>query len=300
MGAERRIALVTARAARGLDPDMAPLERALGERGLAAEEAVWDDAAVDWRRFDLVLLRSTWDYFARRDAFLAWARAVAAATRLANPLSVLSWNTDKHYLRDLAVAGVPTVPTYFLEPGDQPAGGEPPDLGDCIVKPAVSAGSNDTARYRAGERGAATAHAARLLAAGRPVMLQPYQAAVDAQGETALVFFAGRFSHAVRKAAIFAGRPEMVGGLFAREEIAAREPSTEERRVAEAALAVGAAHADSSRALLYGRVDLVPRVDGSPGVLELELCEPSVFLDHAPGAAPRFAAAIEHFLEVSR
>src|SRR5579875_627024 len=116
--ASPRIALVTARAARGSDGDMPPLLSALHDAGTDAQELDWDDDAIDWSRFDLALLRSTWDYCERLPAFLAWAERVAAQTRLLNPLPVIRWNTDKHYLADLARAGVPVVPGAFVEPDD--------------------------------------------------------------------------------------------------------------------------------------------------------------------------------------
>jgi len=290
----RRVALVTAERARGLDEDMPLLLAALAARGLAAAEVVWDDPAVEWSGFDLVVVRSTWDYFARREEFLAWAERVAAVTALHNPVSVLRWNSDKRYLRDLERAGVPIVPTTFVELGEAAAAALPEEaMLDLIVKPAVSAGSNDTARYRPGERDAALEHVAHLRAEGRVAMVQPYQRGVDEHGETALLYFDGRFSHAIRKGAIFAGGPQMVGGLFAREDIQPREPSVAEREVGDAGLRAAAAVLPAETApLLYARVDLVPLADGSPGVLELELCEPSVFVAHAEGSAERFAAAI--------
>ncbi|HXT51946.1 MAG TPA: hypothetical protein VN811_12945, partial [Thermoanaerobaculia bacterium] len=128
---------------------------------------------------------------------------------------------------------------------------------------------------------------------------QPYQRGVDEHGETALLYFDGRFSHAIRKGAIFAQGPQMVGGLFAREDIRPREPSAAEREVGEATLrAATAALPANLSPWLYARVDLVPLADGSPAVLELELCEPSVFLAHAEGAAERLATAIVARLRV--
>ena len=35
---------------------------ALAARGVDASPAVWDDDGVDWAHFDLVVVRSTWDY----------------------------------------------------------------------------------------------------------------------------------------------------------------------------------------------------------------------------------------------
>lgn len=290
MTTTRRIALVTAARALGLDEDLPLLQRALGELGSAAEIVVWDDAAVEWQRFDAAVVRSTWDYFSRRAEFLAWADRVAAATVLLNPPPVLQWSTDKRYLAELANTGVPIVPTTFVDAGDI---GSLPPLDDLIVKPAVSAGSNDTTRYRSSdEREMALAHVERLVAAGRAAMVQPYQRSVDEHGETALVYFDGRFSHAIRKGAIFAAGPEMVGGLFARESIEPRPPSDAELHVGEAAIAALPALLAAPTPLLYARVDLVLLADGTPAVLELELCEPSLFLPYSAGAPERFAAAI--------
>src|SRR5690348_9493970 len=113
-----RIALVTARAARGTDPDMPPLLTALRQAGADAQEVDWDDDDVDWSRYDLALLRSTWDYAYRAQEFLDWAARVAERTHLRNPLPVVRWSTDKHYLAELARADVAVVPSTFVEPDD--------------------------------------------------------------------------------------------------------------------------------------------------------------------------------------
>jgi hypothetical protein len=115
------IALVTARAARGLDDDLPPLEAALRTAGAKVHIVDWDDPEVDWTAFDRALLRSTWDYTERLSEFLAWVDKVSAATLLLNHAPVVRWNTDKHYLSDLARAGVPTVPSDFIEPGESAA-----------------------------------------------------------------------------------------------------------------------------------------------------------------------------------
>src|ERR1044072_896794 len=251
-----RVALVTAARARDLDEDMPLLLRALAARGIAAEAVVWEDAAGGGAPFVGGVGRPPCDYFVRREEFLAWAERVAAVTALHNPVPVLRWNSDKRYLLDLERWGVPIVPTTFVEPGA--AAELPDDPVDLIVKPVVSAGSNDTARYAAGEREAALAHVERLQAEGRVAMVQPYQHGVDERGETALLYFDGRFSHAIRKAPIFAAGPQMVGGLFAREETRPRQPSAAERAVGDAALRATAEVLPADLTpLLYARVDLV-------------------------------------------
>ena len=279
-----RVALATARAAWGLDPDEPALLAALAEAGVEAEPQAWDDPDADWAAFDLVVLRSTWDYAERRAAFLDWAERVEAATTLANPLEVVRANTDKRYLATLAAAGVPVVDTAFFAPGEEVV---LPEHGEAVVKPAVSAGSRDTLRTWPGERERPLALAERLHAEGRTVMVQPYVASVDERGESALCYLDGAFSHTVAKGAILPPGADVIDGLHAAEDLAAREATEAERAVADAALDV--LDADG---LLYARVDLVDAADGTPEVLEVELTEPSLFLRYAEGSVERFARAI--------
>lgn len=280
-----RIAIVTALSTAGTDDDEPLLLAALRTAGAAAAVVAWDDPAIEWGGFDVAVVRSAWDYSARRDEFLAWARSTAARTVLRNGPEVLAWNTDKTYLRWLT--GVPVVPTVFLEPGDDIA---LPGGVEIVVKPSVSAGSRDTARYAPDAHPAARDHAAQLLAVGRTVMVQPYQASVDTRGETALMFVGGAYSHAASKAALLTpGHVLSPDKLFATEKMSATEPTAAEREVAESVLdAAPFPRGD----LLYARVDLVAGPAGDPLLLELELAEPSMFLTLAPHAATTLAAAI--------
>jgi O-ureido-D-serine cyclo-ligase len=282
------VALVTARAARGLDEDMPPLTAALSAAGAQAQIVDWDDREVDWGRFDLVVPRSAWDYAERLPEFLAWAERVSRLTTLVNPLPVVRWNTDKHYLGELARTGAPVVPTWYVEPGGDAGRTLDEFLAadacrELVVKPAVGAGARDARRHDRGDREEILAHIAPLNAAGRSVMLQPYLASVDHAGETALMYIDGRFSHAIRKGALLpaVGAPP-TAGLFAPEEIIARTPGADELAAAGRILA-----AAPFQRLLYARVDLLRDPKGAPRLLELELTEPSLFLAHAPGAALR-------------
>lgn len=280
-----RVALASCREHPAGDEDAPLLLAACSAAGLDAEWRVWDDAAVDWDSYDLVVIRSTWDYVPRRDDFAAWA---ASVPRLANPADVVRWNTDKGYLRDLAAAGVPVVPTEHLDPGS-PADW-PADWPEVVVKPAISAGGQDTARYGAAEADRARAHAAQLLGAGRRVLVQPYVAAIDEVGETAVVHVGGAYSHTLGKAALLTpGGAAQIDQLWRPERIEPRDPTPAERDVAGRALAVVPG---GPQRLLYARVDLLPGRDGAPLVIEVELTEPSLFLTAVPAAADRFAAAI--------
>jgi O-ureido-D-serine cyclo-ligase len=290
------IALVSARAARNLDEDEAPLQHALRAAGARVRIADWDDPGVQWQSFDVAVLRSTWDYTTRVDEFRAWLKHASTRTRLFNPELVVRWNTDKHYLRDLAEAGAPIIPSRFVEPGqDARAGVESmvstTKADEIVVKPAVGAGSKDAQRHRRANVQAMCDHVQRLIDAGRSVMLQPYLASVDERGETALLFYKGRFSHAICKGPMLKPGESQAPGLFVSEQITPRIPHPDELRTAERVLA-----AMPFDAPLYARVDLLMSDDGTPALLELELTEPSMFFAHAPGSAARFASVILELL----
>jgi glutathione synthase/RimK-type ligase-like ATP-grasp enzyme len=286
------IALVSARAARALDEDMPPLIGAFAAAGVRAEIADWDDEAVDWAAYDAALLRSAWDYTERLPQFLSWVERTASLTRLLNPAAVVRWNADKHYLLELAAAGVPIVPSTFAEPGAQEAQVLGKFLGEhacaeLVVKPAVGAGSRDARRHPSIARQEILGHMRALLSGGRSLMLQPYLEAVDHHGETALIFIAGAFSHAVRKGPLLPPGAASTTQLFAAETIQLRAPGADELAVARRVLALL-----PFGELLYARVDLIRGPHGEPRLLELELAEPSLFLAHAPGSAALLARAL--------
>ncbi|MGY1653877.1 ATP-grasp domain-containing protein [Geodermatophilus sp. SYSU D01119] len=283
------VLLASCAEAAGKDEDEPLLVAALAAEGLTASSADWADPTVDWAAATAVVVRSTWDYAPRRGEFLAWARRVEAVTRLANPAAVLDWNTDKRYLRELAGAGVPVVPTAWAEGPGEVDGALARWPGDVVVKPVVSAGARDTVRFSRERRADARELAAGILASGRAVMVQPYLARLDAEGETGLVYVGGAYSHAFGKGALLAG--EALGpGLFAEETITARTAGPDQRALGDRVLAW--VRERTGQTPLYARVDLVPGDDGAPQVIEVELTEPSLFLPTDDGAAARFAAAI--------
>ncbi|MGA5822025.1 ATP-grasp domain-containing protein [Kitasatospora sp. NPDC094028] len=282
-----RIAVVTSAAGVEYDDDLPLIVDALRAEGLSAEPVVWHTPAVPWEQFDLAVIRSTWDYVERIDEFLAWADTTAGATRLWNPAPVVRWNSDKHYLRELTRHGAAVVPTRFLEPGARLTAADFAGADGVVVKPAVSAGAVDTARYEPGRPEDAARHARTLLEQGRSVMVQPYLPRV-VDGERALVFLGGAFSHAIRKDPLLTEPGVIDDDREPHLGVAPYRPTGTEIRTATAALSA----VPSTAAPLFARVDLVLDNAGEPVVMELELIEPNLFLQDDPAAPGRFAAAV--------
>ena len=254
---------------------------ALAARAIIAAPAVWTDPAVDWPSAKMVVIRYAFDYVQDRNGFLAWAERVNAGTPLHNPPGVLRWNSHKSYLRELEEDGVPIVPTAWLETGtsaDLPTVMDERGWPDVVVKPAVDNGARGALRVSRDDAAADQKHLDAILEE-RDVMIQPFVAATETVGERALIHFDGRFSHAIRKDQMLAGRP------FSLDRTPPTEPDDAELALAESILG------RFDPPLLYARVDTIMS-DGVAMLMELEALEPVLFFSKAPGSADRMAAAI--------
>jgi hypothetical protein len=258
-------------------------------RELGADYRIWDDPRVDWQSYDRVVIRSTWDYTDRLEEFVSWVARVGPE-RLRNPPRLVSFNVDKRYLTQLAAA---TVPTRLVAPG-APA---PALDGEVVVKPNVSAGARDTGRFGPATHALALELIERIQSSGRVALVQPYLPTVDSEGERALVFLGGVYSHALRKHAVLCadeiapttGNELDVATAMLRDDlVVAAEPDRSQMRFAEL---VVAEVAERFGMPLYARVDILMDA-GEPLLLELEAIEPTLYLEQAPGSAQRFAAAI--------
>ena len=264
------IVLVTAEHLPELDPDSRLLLEPLSELGVGVEIATWSDPDVDWSRFDAVVIRSTWDYFHREEEFLAWIDRVEPLAPMVNPASVLRWNAHKTYLRDLGERGVPTVETLWLGRGERAT--VPWD--EAIVKPAVSGAALGLERTTKGQE---------VAAIDQDLLVQPLVASISTEGELSLFYAGGAFSHMVRKVpkpGDVRSQPEYGS------DVRLEEPSDEALQAAETVLD----HVEHD--LAYARVDLVRTGDGRLSLIELEVIEPNLYLEHDPAAPRRFAEAL--------
>lgn len=285
-----KVALASCRHLPDWEHDDRPLVAALEARGAAVETVPWD-AEVDWRGFAGVLLRTTWDYMDRAEAFRTWIEHVGTVTRLENPPAVVHWNLDKRYLLELARRGVPSLPTTWLPPGANY------DLGDWLaghnaergfLKPVVGASAVGSLRFATSAEGldAARHHLASTLSPDG-WLLQPYLESVETLGEVSAIFVGGELTHAVRKV-------PPPGDYRVQEDYGASdhalELGPERAALAHRTLAAAEAILGLRRPLLYGRTDFLEAADGTLYLTELELIEPALFFRHAPHAAERLAA----------
>ena len=258
---------------------------ALEAIGVDATTEVWTDPAVAWERYELVIVRTTWDYTEDRGAFVEWAQGIE---RIENPASVLAWNTDKRYLEDLARQGIPVVETTYVEPGHELVS---PAFDRYVIKPTVGAGARGVERFERGDEALASAHVAELSRLGLVAMVQPYLELVDVAAEIGIIVIDGRVSHAIEKRPILSAARQDRIALLDSSAVVRRIPTNDELRVAHDALDAARACCGVAAPFLYARVDLLQGPDG-PVVLELEATEPSLYLALDEDAAGRLAAAV--------
>jgi glutathione synthase/RimK-type ligase-like ATP-grasp enzyme len=265
------------------------LKKALEKRGITSIRVDWADPEVDWSLFDCAVFRSTWDYFERFPEFTAWLNRVEKQTRLCNDLSLIRWNMDKHYLRDLNDRGIPVVETRFIEKGsDLNLTGLLDETGwsEGVIKPCVSGAARLTYRVH-------KSNAEEIERSLQPVLeeesfiFQPFLTDIMATGEDTLVVIAGEVTHAVRKKA-------KAGDFRVQDDhggtVHEYTPEAGQIELAKRAMAA------CEPMPVYGRVDMVRDESGRWVVMELELIEPELWMRFHPPAAEAFAGAIAEFL----
>ncbi len=269
------------------DPDAAPLQQALKDFGASSVLVSWDDPRVEWSSFSQVVISSTWDSVDRPTEYLAWASTVSAASALVNPAPMIEWNIDKTYLRALSDAGVPTIPTIWVEPHQS---WEPPG-NEFVIKPSISAGGRSTARYASRDSERALSHVQTLHEANQTALLQPYMTSIDRDGELDLVFFDGHYSHAVhKKPALRLGEGVVERPWERMAWTGTAMPTNDQFSVAVETLSI--VSEILGEVATYGRVDLITDSAAKPLVLEVELIDPYLSLDVAPTAASGLARCL--------
>lgn len=299
MDAVPTVALITSQYAltSPIDPDrdLDLIADALEARGVGVRLLDWLDPTSDYSDLDLVVIKSPWDYADRADQFLDWLSRAERLAPVLNHPEVIRWNLDKRYLAALADRGLRVCPTVFCGSVDEVRDALGAASGRVVVKPNVSAASADTGLFDPDDP-AALRLAERILGDAKVVMVQPAIASVAEVGERSLIHFDGEFVHAIRKGPLLALGGGLRGDAY-EETITAESAPDDECALALSGLAA-VAEVFTELGLpqacppLYARVDVARDASDRPIIMELELFEPSYFLDLLPGAEQRFADAV--------
>lgn len=255
--------------------------------GWMVETLPWTTEAVSWSEYDLVVIRSTWDYQHDPEAFLRKLETIEhAGTRVLNAVATCRWNLDKRYLRDLERGGVPIIPSLWPGRLDAASLGRAFALfgtDRVVAKPLIGANADDTFVLPA-DASPVTHPKAFSTFTHRPLLLQPFVDSITTRGEVSLFYFDSEYSHAVLKTP----KP---GDFRVQEEhggiIRSHHPAQDLLETGERTLAA------IRERLLYARIDLVRLSDGSPAVIEVELIEPSLYFPYDPASPARFAHALD-------
>ena len=288
----KRVAFATYQVDPGLTPSDRVAALALEKRQVAVQPIPWDDPEMDWKSFDAVVVRSTWDYHLRPDEFIRWInRLEASGVVLCNSAPMIRWNLKKTYLRDLEGQGVRTVPTVWLSrdsSADLPLLLAERGWDEAVIKPIISANAFETWMTDRGSRMRDQERLLRLLRGG-DVMLQPVMRQVQSEGEWSFVFVSGEYSHSVLKKpkALDFRVQEQFGGV-----VSTQTPSPEILAGARAVMKA------LDHKASFARVDGVD-IDGELVLMEVELIEPDLFFTFHPHATERFASAIENAINTS-
>ncbi len=266
------------------------LIRGFEAQGFRASPIVWSDPDIDWDRFDVALIRSTWDYLDEPERFVSVLSQIEASScKLYNPLAAVRWNMDKHYLFELEKLGVPIIPTCLVSDFDGAALREmvvSRQWQSVILKPTVGLGGSDSYRLTPDE----LADWLTSLKAGqrqREYMLQPFIESVVTEGELSFVYFDGQLSHALLKKP--AEGDYRVQGIYG-GTVRPIEPRPQDRLQAESVLT------KLPNDILYARIDLI-RMEGRLRIVEVELIEPILSFNLVPDAIARLVDATRAQLE---
>lgn len=259
------------------------------QKGWDVQEISWRAKDVNWSDYDVVVVRSTWDYMKDKEAFLKVLEEIDQSdAHLENSLDILGWNIEKTYLKEVEERGVACIPTLWCERFDiaqEDTFFDRLGVDEIVIKPILSAGARDTFRIKVGEFSGVVS-ALQDAFSDRAFMVQPFLKEIIDPGEFSLFYFGGEHSHTIQK------KPkendyrvqEEHGGILSKVD-----PDVDMLAVAEKALAL------MDEMPLYARVDLVP-YDGAYRLMELELIEPSLYFDQDEEAAPRFADVFDRWM----
>jgi len=275
-----------------LDPNDDLIISLLENQEVYAKQEIWSNPNVNWNQYDLIIVRSTWDYPENLQEFKKWlGKLKSDKLNVVNPVDVMLWNMDKRYLLDLQESGIPIPETVMVSEGEEfnifqimkSASWD-----KCIIKPRVGCGSTDVVVINGLQDAIQRQEESKGLFTGINFIVQEYIEEIVTAGEWSLCYFGGKFSHAIMAKTnseniLYRGQP------FKHES---RHPPS---NILKAGAKIMKYLAEKEP--LYCRVDLVERAYHDVQIIELELIEPNLFLSSNPEAHGIFAQEILNKLE---
>lgn len=254
--------------------------------GWMAEEVSWRNEKINWADYDAVIVRSTWDYQNDAEKFISVLEKINSVTHLENDLDLMKWNMNKNYLFQLKQKGVTIVDTIWEKSFNPVLANdyfERLDTDEIIIKPNISANADNTFRLSKEKLKEQGSNLEKIFAQ-REFMIQPFLNNIIDEGEYSLFFFDGKFSHSVLK------KPKEKDFRVQEEHGGNIQPikaSSDMIMIAENIIK------KLSTIPLYGRVDLVRTKKNEFALIELELIEPSLYLNKDDQSSVRFVKAFE-------
>jgi len=248
-------------------------------------EVVWDAPNINWSQFDAVLVGTTWDYVQKRELFFFVMQQIDSQTLLLNSLKTLTANSDKQYLLDLAVKGVPIIPTISVElvtAANVAAAFEQFNTEQLVIMPKTGASAWRQVLLR---RNDPLPHSDELPEGA--AFIQPFLPSIQSHGELSMLFYDGDFSHAIRKTPKSGDYriQSIYGGIDTKDE-----PSHQETQLAKDALGA------LDEMPLYARVDIVLGLDMQPLLIELEMIEPYHYVEQGDNCGNMLMQALSRQL----
>jgi len=261
------------------------LIEALAHYDLKVIRKSWSDPNFNWLSTKYACFRSTWDYFDRYQEFNSWLHQTASKLQFINPVKLVQWNLDKHYLADLQLKGIPVVKTWFMEPGSTnklEVIAKEIETDELVLKPAISGAARHTYRIKK-TKISGYESIFQQLTSQETMMVQPFIKSILNKGEISIMMFGARYSHAVLKK----GKP---GDFRVQDDFGGK---VYEYQPTEEAIELAVNTVNTCPELpFYARIDLVWDNDNKLVVSELELVEPELFFRNKPVAAELLAREI--------
>ncbi|MEZ8853831.1 RimK family alpha-L-glutamate ligase [Vibrio cyclitrophicus] len=296
MNAKKKVALISDSDSLSVDYDMPLITDAFKNTDVQADVVFWDESNPDWSMYDAVVLRSPWTYMEKIQPFIEFCQNIEKNSVLLNPVSVIEWNSNKNYLKQLEAQGIPIVPTEIIysvteihhaldriQKCDW-------DVKEVVIKPTIGAYSFGVVRLSVKDIDKIRKHVTYLLELDKGVIVQPYLHTIEEHGETNMIYFNNTYSHAIKKEALLSQHGETKTPDMEYRKI--KEASDEEKALAIRILNLVQSSLGLNEPLLYARLDFIEDKNGQPLLLELEITEPSLSLPLTPKCTHMFVQSI--------